>query len=511
MGNLKKVTGLLKSTVVFATITILSRITGLIRELIFAYFFGAGASLDAFWVAYRIPNFLRRLFAEGALSQAFIPVLSEYRLLHSEQETQTFINQLFTWLSLGVVILTCLAILTSSYLVNFFAFGFSLQNKLLTVKLLRLIFPFLIFVTLAAFYSGILNSHRHFWVSAFAPVCFNIVLILFAIIAGKQGNDSIYLLAVGVSIAGLIQWLIQVPVVQKLRKVPTFVFVFPSATVKKVFRLMLPAIFGVSVNQVNFLVNTCLASFMTVGSLSWLNYADRLASVPLGVIGVAVTSVILPQLSCEVSEQNQDQFIKTMDWGLTVLMLIALPAALGLILLGKPIIATLFYRGAFNLKDLHQTYLALIGYAIGIPFFMQVKILATGFYAHQNLKVPTVIGFISVLTNLVLAVFLFPLGHLGLAIASSFASIVNVLGLYFSLKKRRWYNLNTFRGKLNQLLLAQGLMFVFLFKVQNSFPFWIQWSGLHRLLMLLGVLLVSLILYFIGLLLSRFKWRELLR
>ncbi len=515
MGKLNKVTELVRPTVSFAGMTVLSRITGLIRELVFAYFFGAGASLDAFWVAYRIPNFFRRLFAEGALSQAFIPVLSDYHLSHNNQETNLFISQLFTWLAIVVVCLTLFSIVGSSFLVKIFAFGFSLKSKLLTMQLLRLTFPFLVFVTFSAFYSGILNSYHRFLVSAFAPVCCNIVLILAAILGGyciKEKSETVYILAIGVSIGGLMQWLIQYPAVKKINKVPGLVFAYPpSEKVKKVFLLMIPAIFGVSVNQVNFLVNTFLASFMEVGSLSWLNYADRLASVPLGIVGVAVTTVILPKLSREVVKQNQDKFTETINWGLSVLMLIAIPSVLGLILLGKPIIATLFLRGAFNLNDLNKTYQALIGYAIGIPFFMQVKILATGFYAHQNLKFPTLVGFGAVMVNLGLAFVLFPFGHIGLAFASSIAAIVNVIGLYYGLKYKNWYDLNNFWAKLAKIILAQILMGIFLYYAGKDFTLWIALDAKYRLLRMIIILFISLFLYFMGLQASGFKINKLMR
>ena len=513
MGKLNKVTELIKPTISFAGMTLLSRITGLIRELVFAYFFGAGASLDAFWVAYRIPNFFRRLFAEGALSQAFIPVLSDYRLSHNDQETNLFISQLFTWLTIIVVCLTLFSIVNSSFLVKVFAFGFNPKSKLLTEQLLRLTFPFLVFVTLSAFYSGILNSYHRFLISAFAPVCCNIMLILATILGGffiKERSEAVYILAIGVSIGGLMQWLVQFPAVKKLNKVPGFVFAYPSEKVKKVFLLMIPAIFGISVNQVNFLVNTFLASFMEIGSLSWLNYADRLASVPLGIVGVAVTSVILPKLSCEVVKQNQDKFIETVNWGLSVLMLIAIPSVLGLILLGKPVIATLFLRGAFNLNDLNKTYQALVGYAIGIPFFMQVKILATGFYAHQNLKFPTLVGFWAVVVNLGLAFILSPLGHVGLTFASSVASIVNVIGLYYGLKRRNWYNLSNFWDTLGRIILAQILIGIFLYYAGRDFSLWLALDTKYRMLRMIVVLFVSLLLYFIGLRMSGFKINELM-
>lgn len=440
---------LFHSVTAFSLATTIARITGLARELALAYYFGASAELDLFWIAYRIPNFLRRIFAEGALSQALVPTLSALRAATEQDKApaaatnhtvKTFINQLNSWMLAVLIVVSVLAIIAAPKLIWIFAPGLAKDPSklMLGTKLLRIMFPALIFISLAAFNGGVLNSYQHFGVPAFAPNWFNIIIVINLVLMANKVASPVLLLAFSVVIASLVQWIFHWPSLIKLKLWPRFTVLKTNESVKKVAKLMIPALFGVSVAPINLLVDTFLLSFLPAGSVSWINYADRVTSVPLGVAGVALATVILPTLAKAYHSFNRTEFNKTLSWALQLMLVIALPCTAGLIILAKPIISVLFERGAFNYMDVVMTARAMRCLALGIMAFMSVKIFATGFYAQQNLKTPVKIAAMSVALNAILAaIFSHVWQHAGISLATALSSYFNAGMLLFSLHKRQ--------------------------------------------------------------------------
>ena len=404
-GTMKK--GLFKSTFIFSLMTVVSRVTGLIREIIFAYAFGATGALDAFFVAHRIPNFLRRLFAEGAFSQAFIPVLSEYHEKKGIDDTKLFLNHM-AGLMIGVIfIITVIAVLITPLLIYIFAPGFvhDPSRLELATSMLRITFPYILFISLSAYVSGILNTYGRFGVPAFAPNLFNLALIGAAIFMAPYFADPVKALAWGILIGGVAQLLFQLPFLYKLNLMPRPSILWRDSGVRRVLKLMVPAIFGVSVMQISMLISMLLASFLRSGSICWLNYSDRLTSFPLGVFGVAIATVILPYLSRKHAAKSYKEFSETLDWALKCIFIVALPSMIGMILLSGPILVTLFQRGEFTQFDVLMTQRSLFGFILGIPAFMLIKVLASGFYSRQDIKTPVKIAIIAVLANIVCLLF----------------------------------------------------------------------------------------------------------
>lgn len=441
---------LFRSLSVFSLVTVLSRITGLIRELSLAYFFGASVQLDLFWVAYRIPNFLRKLFAEGALSQAMIPVLSEYQAKQHDQKDiaslKEFLNQLGSWILMVLTLIVVIAHYSAPYIVWLFAPGIARNPAKLTlsIQLLHIMFPALIFISLAAYSGSILNSYQRFGIPAFAQNWFNIIIVAVVWFLAPHSPSPIHLLAWGALLSSLIQWLFQLPSLMEIKMLPKFTIPHLNAGVHKVIVLMLPALFGISVTQINLLVDTFLVSFLPPGSVSWLNYADRLTSLPLGVVGVALATVILPQLSQKHFKHDIDNFISTFRWAIQCMILVALPCVIVLQLLAEPIVATLFQRGAFTVYDTEMTARALRCLALGIPAFMSVKILAACFYAQQNLKTPVKIAVIAVILNGILAFILSNYWqHAGISLATTLSSYLNAGLLWYKLTNTINFSLNS--------------------------------------------------------------------
>lgn len=443
---------LFRSLSVFSLATLLSRITGLARELSLAYFFGASAELDLFWIAYRIPNFLRKLFAEGALSQAMVPVLSEYQTKQDRQEKEAesdsdpaplpplndFINQMHSWMLCTLILITLIVQVTAPYIIWFFAPGIArdASRATLAIQLLKIMFPALIFISLAAYSGSILNSRQQFGIPALAQNWFNIIVVAVVWFLVPHSKSPIHLLAFGVLLSSVIQWLFQLPSLAKLKMVPKLVVPRFNPGVRKVVFLMMPAIFGISVTQINILIDTFLVSFLPPGSVSWLNYADRLTSLPLGVVGVALATIILPKLSREYFASDARSFKTTLTWAIQCMLLVAMPCMLILQLLAEPIIATLFQRGVFTARDTFMTARALRCLALGIPAFMSVKILAACFYAQQNLKTPVKIAAVAVVTNGILAaIFSQFWQHAGISLATALSSYLNAALLWYKLRK----------------------------------------------------------------------------
>lgn len=433
---------LFKSTLVISSMTSISRVFGLVRDVVFAALFGAGRELDAFIVAFRIPNFLRRLFAEGGFSQAFVPVLSEYREQRGHDEVRALLDQ--TTATLGLVLLgvTVIGVLAAPVFILVFAPGFLSEpdKQQLAADMLRITFPYILFISLTALAGGILNTYRRFAVPAFTPVLLNLSLIGCALWLAPRLEEPIMALAVGVFIAGIVQLLFQIPFLLRLRLLPVPRFHRDRQGVNRIMTLMLPTLFAVSITQINLLVDTLIASFLRDGSISWLYYSDRLVEFPLGVFGVALATVILPNLSADHANASTESYSRTLAWALRMVLLIAIPAAAGLILLSAPMLTTLFQYRAFTEFDVTMASHSLMAYAVGLPGFILIKVLSSAFFSRQDTRTPVKVGVIAMLCNIVFNLLLvFPLAHVGLALATSLSAYVNCGLLYLYLRRNGVY------------------------------------------------------------------------
>lgn len=433
---------LVKSTSVVISMTMISRVFGFLRDMVTAHMFGAGAAFDAFSVAFRIPNFMRRLFAEGSFSQAFVPVLSEYQKKKSEEEVRQFINAMSGTLGITLLMVTVLGMLFAPYIVRLFAPGFEKDGArfALAVTMLRINFPYLMLISLTAFSGAVLNTYSRFWVAAFTPVFLNVVMIGAAIWLSPEFATPIIGLAWGVFIAGVVQLLFQWPFLKNLHLLPRPTINFRDPGVRRVLTLMVPALFGVSVGQLNLLVDSIFASLLVVGSVSWLYYSDRLMEFPLGVFGVAISTVILPHLSRHHATESKESFSLTLDWALRAVLVVGVPAGVVLAVMSGPMLSTLFQYGKFDGFAVLMARQSLTAFAIGITPFMLVKVLAAGFYAKQDLRTPVRIGVVAMVTNTILNISLiWPLAHAGIALSTSLAAIVNCSCLFYFLRLRGFY------------------------------------------------------------------------
>ncbi|MCU7891400.1 MAG: murein biosynthesis integral membrane protein MurJ [Candidatus Thiodiazotropha sp. (ex Ustalcina ferruginea)] len=486
--------------------TLLSRILGFVRDLVLARLFGASAATDAFFVAFKIPNFLRRLFAEGSFSVAFVPVLTEYRSRRSKQDLQIFTDHMAGSLGLVVLLVSIVGVVAAPILVMIFAPGFWNESEgryELTVEMLTLTFPYLFFITMTAFAGSILNTYNRFWVPAFTPVLLNLSLIACAVWLSPMMDKPVVALAWGVLIAGIVQFLFQLPFLWRVRLFPRPKVAFKDPGVVRVMRLMIPALFGVSVSQINLLLDTLIASFLVSGSISWLYYSDRLMEFPVGVLGVALGTVILPNLSRRHAEKSPEAFSQTLDWALRLNIMFGIPAAVGLFLLAGPMLATLFYSDAFDSNDVAMATRSLMAYAPGLMAIMLIKILAPGFYARQDTKTPVKIGIIAMATNMMLNIILvFPLAHAGLALATTLSSGLNAYLLYRALIKGGIYMPTAgWTVLLTRILFASLAMGALLWWGAADINEWLALSAIARIWQLAGLILSAILLYFLTLLL----------
>lgn len=492
---------LLRSTSLVSLMTFISRMVGFVRDMVLADFFGAQAGMDAFFVAFRIPNFMRRLFAEGSFAQAFVPVLTEYQQTRSAEDVRVFIARIAGHLSSILSMVTLFGILAAPVIIFLFAPGFghdSVRADLAT-QMLRITFPFLMLVSLTAMSGAILNTYGYFGIPAFTPVLLNISLILSALYLCPELPHPVTGLAWGVLIAGVVQLLFQLPFLYRRGLLVKPQVVRKDPGVSKVLKLMIPALFGVSIAQINLMVDSIFASFLKVGSVSWLYYTDRLADFPLGVFGVAIATVILPHLSRKQAEQSSEHYSMAIDWGMRTILLIGVPAAVALSIFAMPLIASCFGYGNFTQYDVLQTQKSLGTLAIGVPAFMMIKVLASGFYAKQDISTPVKIGAWAMLVNTVLcAVFVWFYAHAGLTLASALAGYVNCGMLLFLLIKRDIYQPAAGWLKYGaQLLAANGLMAIYLLFIRNTLSYWLSFSPVSRLSLLLVHVLIAAALYFI--------------
>ncbi|PLX60087.1 murein biosynthesis integral membrane protein MurJ [Sedimenticola selenatireducens] len=422
--------------------TLLSRILGFVRDLVVAHTFGANAGTDAFFVAFKIPNFLRRLFAEGAFAVAFVPVLTEYKERRSFAELKRFVDHVAGTLGAVLLAVTLAGVLGAPVLAMIFAPGFiGSAGKLdLAVDMLRLTFPYLLFISLTAFAGGILNAHGRFGIPAFTPVLLNVSLISSALWLAPQMDRPIMALAWGVLLAGILQLLFQFPFLRRIRLLPRFVFAPKDDGVRRIGRLMLQALFGVSVTQLNLLLDTLIASFLVSGSISWLYYYDRLMEFPLGILGVGLATVILPNLSKKHATESPEGFSHVVDWALRWGLLLGLPSAVGLFVLAGPMIATLFQSELFDATDVAMSRQSLMAYSLGLLSFILIKVLAPGYYSRQDTRTPVRIAVIAMVANMVMNIILvFPLAHAGLALATSLSATLNAFLLYRGLRREGVY------------------------------------------------------------------------
>lgn len=510
---------LLKSTSTVGFMTLLSRILGLVRESIIANYFGTSAAADAFFVAFKIPNLFRRLFAEGAFSQAFIPVLAEYKTKYSKAEVKDLVNNVSGTLTLVLGSISVLAVLGAPILIMVFAPGFVKDppKMELAASMLQITFPYLLLISLTAFSSSILNSYRQFTVPSVTPCLMNIVLIAATIFLTPYFDQPAIGLAWGVLIAGVAQWVFQMPFLSKIDLLPKPKFNFQHEGVKKIFTLMIPALFGVSVGQINLFVDNIVATFLQTGSVSWLWYSDRLTELPIGLVGIAIATVILPSLSDLHSKSSTREFSSTIDWGLRLVLLLGIPAAVAMMIIAEPLIATVYYRGNFQTNDVLMVAQSLRAYSVGVIGFMLVKILAPGFYARQDTKTPVRIGIIAVVTNLALIGLLVPplikigMGHAGIALATSLAQLLNSVLLYRGLRKLNVYQPEKGWGLLLlRYVIANLLMGVMLYLIMGNVTQWFDWSTWQRVWQLsilcgAGIVVYFAALWVMGLRLHQFK------
>ncbi|GIU11812.1 putative lipid II flippase MurJ [Shewanella morhuae] len=473
---------------------------------------GAGTSADVFFFANKIPNFLRRLFAEGAFAQAFVPVLTEYQEKHTAEETRDLLSKVAGTLGLLVTIVTLIGVIGSPVLSALFGGGWFIawlnnepdgaKFELATV-VLKITFPYLWFITFTALAGSILNTRGRFAVSAFTPVFLNVAIITAAIVYAPTSTQPEITLAWGVFCGGLIQFLFQIPFLlrEKALVKPSWGWHHPG--VVKIRTLMIPALFGVSVSQINLLFDTFIASFLMTGSISWLYYADRLLEFPLGLFGIAIGTVILPALSRNHINAEGEGFGKTMDWGVKAILLLGLPAMMGLIVLAKPMLMVLFMRGAFSIHDVEMASYSLMAYGSGLLSFMLIKVLAPGYYSRQDTKTPVRYGIIAMVTNMGFnLLFAIPFGYVGLAIATSMSALLNATLLYRGLHLAGVYRVSkptmVFFAK---AVVSTALMVIVLYYFLPSQQIWLNWHLLERAKALIGLISVGALSYLLGLLL----------
>lgn len=502
--------------------TFLSRIFGLLRDVTLATIFGASGGTDAFLVAFKIPNFMRRLFAEGAFSQAFVPVFSEYKEKRTREELQDLINHVAGKLGGILLLITIIGSLAAPALVWLFAPGFhdDPSRFQLTADMLSITFSYLLFISLVAFAGGILNSFNQFSVPAFTPILLNLCLIAAAFWLSPLMDEPLMALAWGVALAGLLQFLLQLPFLKKLGLIPRPQFKRHHEGVSKILKLMLPAVIGSSVAQINLLLDTVIASFLVAGSVSWLYYSDRLLEFPLGIFGIAIATVILPTLSKQHAHDSTDEFNQTLNWASRLVLIISIPACIGLFLLAAPVLTTLFQYGEFTASDAYLASLSLMAYIAGLPAFILIKILAPGFYARQDTKTPVRIGIIALVSNMVLNIlFVVPLvmynyeaPHIGLALATSCSAYLNAFLLYRGLRKIDVFQPTKGWAKLlAQITIAGITMAAALLWITPELAQWSDWSTLERFGAISGIIGLAVTIYFATLMLTGLRPNHLKR
>ena len=506
---------LLKSLAAVSSMTMISRVLGFVRDTIVARMFGAGMATDAFFVAFKLPNLLRRIFAEGAFSQAFVPILAEYKTQKGEEATRTFIAYVSGLLTLVLALVTALGILAAPWVIWITAPGFAdTPEKFdLTTALLRVTFPYILLISLASLAGAILNTWNRFSVPAFVPTLLNVSMIVFSLFLTPYFDPPVMALGWAVLAGGLAQLLYQLPHLKKIGMLVLPRLNLRDSGVWRVLKQMGPAILGVSVSQISLIINTIFASFLAAGSVSWMYYADRLMELPSGVLGVALGTILLPSLAKTYASDDRHEYSRLMDWGLRLCFLLVLPCALALALIAEPLTVSLFQYGKFSANDALMTQRALIAYAVGLLGIILVKVLAPGFYARQNIRTPVKIAlFTLVSTQAMNLVFIGPLKHAGLALAISLAACLNAGLLYWQLRKHDLFEPQPGWAKfLGKLVLAVLVMSAVLLGLMHFMPAW-DLGGMPLRLARLGVLVVAGVVAYFGMLaLLGFRLRDFSR
>ncbi len=509
--------GLLKSSAVVSALTTVSRVFGLIRDMVIANYFGASAGADAFFLAFRIPNLFRRLFAEGAFAQAFVPVLSEYRNRRTKEAVLDLINRVSGTLGISLLLITVLGVVGAEYVIRVFAMGYVYHEhaaKLeLAVAMLRLSFPYLLLISMTAFAGSVLNTFGRFAAPAITPVLLNISLIVSAIYLRPHLEQPVMALAWAVLIAGVAQLTFQLPFLarERLLGVPRVDTRHPG--VRQILALMLPALFGVSVGQINLLLDTVLASFLATGTLSWLYYSDRLLELPLALFGIAIATVILPGLSADHSSESPQEFSSTLNWAIRWVVVLGLPASVALIYLSESLIATLFYHGEMTQHDVRMASLSLAAYGCGLLGHMLVKVLAPGYFARQDTSTPVRYGVVALVSNMVLNIILiWHLEHAGLALATSLSAFINAGLLYFGLRRADVLQVEPGWVRfLAQVLMANSVMFLALYAMTPAIEEWFRFAFLERFTVMLLICGAGTVIYAASLLVVGFRVKQMVR
>ncbi|HVL75744.1 MAG TPA: murein biosynthesis integral membrane protein MurJ [Noviherbaspirillum sp.] len=509
-----------KTLATVSGMTMLSRVTGLVRELLIARAFGASAYTDAFFIAFRIPNLLRRLFAEGAFSQAFVPILAEYKNQKGEEATRSLVDAVATVLMWALLATSAIGVIGAPVIVLLVATGLHGEPEILgtSVTMTRIMFPYIALISFCALASGILNTWRSFQIPAFTPVLLNLSFIAAALFVAPHLDQPVYALALAVVVGGILQVAIQIPALVRIGMLPRIRLnpktAYADPGVRRVMRQMGPAVFGVSVAQISLIINTNIASHLETGSVSWLSYADRLMEFPTALLGVALGTILLPSLSKAHATGDQDEYSGLLDWGLRLTFLLALPAAIGLAALSEALTATLFHYGKFDANSVTMTGHALVAYGVGLIGLILVKILAPGFYAKQDIRTPVKIAVgVLIATQMMNVLFVPVIAHAGLALSVGLGACINAAFLYAGLRRRAIYMPRA----------GWGRFFVRLFVALAALGIVAWWSGAQfdwiamqatpalRAGALAAILGVCMLTYFGMLFLLGFRFRDFRR
>ena len=498
------------------SMTMLSRILGFIRDMIIARVFGSGDAADAFFTAFKLPNLLRRIFAEGAFAQAFVPVLAEYKQTKSPEATREFVQYIAGMLTFALTVVTAIGVLAAPWIITATATGFTKNPDkfALATDLLRIMFPYILLISLSSFVGSILNTYHKFQIPAFTPVLLNLSFIAFSLFFVPYFDPPITALAWAVFVGGILQLVFQLPWLAKQGFLNLPKLDFKNAAVNRVIKQMMPAVFAASVAQISLVINTIFASFLQSGSISWMYYADRLTELPTGVLGVALGTILLPTLSKYAGGRNPREFSKLLDWGLRLCCLLAAPAALGLAMLSFPLIATMFMNKGFTLNDAVMTKNALIACSFCVVGQIMIKVLAPAFYAQQNIKTPVKVAVFSlIVTQLMNIAFIVPLKHVGLSLSVGLGACLNAALLLTLLRLKGLYQPDAgWRRFLTKLAIALAVMCFGLWAAQSFMPMqWTDIRGWQKALQLGWLVLLGITLYFTSLALLGFRPRDFKR
>jgi putative peptidoglycan lipid II flippase len=506
---------LLRALATISGMTLISRILGFVRDAIIARMFGAGLFTDAFFVAFRIPNLLRRLFAEGAFAQAFVPILAEYKTREGEEQTRRLVNRTATMLSLALLAVSVLGIAIAPLIVYVGAPGFAAEPAKfdVTVAMLRITFPYIIFISLVSLAGGILNTWSRFVIPAITPAVLNLSFIFCALFAAPYFDPPAMVLAWAVFLGGVLQLAVQLPSLARIGMLPRPELVWRDPGVRRILALMAPAVIGVSVSQISLLINTIFASFLESGSVSWLYYADRLMEFPTGLLGVALGTILLPSLAKYHSTSATEEYSRLLDWGLRLTLMLALPAAAALAVLGVPLVTTLFHYGEFAARDVWMTRQALAAYSVGLLGLILVKVLAPGFYARQNIRTPVRIAIVTLIATQVMnAALIVPLAHAGLALAIGLGACLNAGLLYRKLREYGIYQPQPgWLAFFLKVMIALAAMSACLWFAMGTEQWWLAAAATRRVLLLTAIVCGGGVVYFAALWLLGFRIKDFVR